>query len=64
MTMRSKYTQIKVETGMKASILASDKWAFDPKLSILANFQIFKLIIQYEVTRATKRYFVRLLLMV
>ena len=52
------------ETGMKVSILASDKWGFNPKLTILANFQIFKLKIQYEVTRATKIYFVRLLLMI
>ena len=52
---------------MKGLVLAFDVWVSDPKSKFLANFakfQIFILLVEYENTSATKRYFILLLLVI
>ena len=64
------YIDMQNKSGPKVTkgfVLASDIWLSDPKLmffAIFANFQIFKLLVEYEDTCATERYFVKFLLMV
>ena len=51
----------------KDFVLAFDVWVSDLKLKFLANFanfQIFKLLVEYEDTSVTQKYFVILLLVV
>ena len=45
-------------------MFASNTWASDLKVTSLANFRIFKLLVKYEDNRATERYFVKLILVV
>ena len=49
---------------MKGSILVSDIWVSDPKLMFFADIRIFKVMVKYEDTPATERYFDKLLLVV
>ena len=49
---------------IKGSILASDVWLSDQNLMFFADFWIFKLMVKYNDTPATERYFVKLFLVV
>ena len=52
---------------MKGFVLASDIWVSDPKMTkidVFGLFWIIKLLVEYEDTPATERYFLKLLLMV
>ena len=54
--------------GMKGFVLASGLWVSDPKMTkndvFFAYFRIIKLLLEYEDTHATERYFLKLLLVV
>ena len=56
-----RYAKLSCPKVIKGSILASDVWMSDPNLMFFADFRIFKLMVKYEDTSATERYFVKLL---
>ena len=62
-----RYAKISGPKVMNGFVLMFYIWVSDPKLTFSANFAgffIFKLLVEYEDTSATERYFVKLLLVV
>ena len=65
--MLFRYAKISGLKVMNGFVLTFYIWVSDPKLTFFANFArfwIFKLLVAYEDTSATERYFVKLLLVV
>ena len=61
------YAKISALKLMKGFVLASDILVSDPKIAkidVFAYFQIIKLLVEYEDTPATERFFLQLLLVV
>ena len=64
-----RYAKISGPKVMKVFVLASEIWVSDPKMTkidgfFFAYFRIIKLLVEYEDTPATERYFLKLLLVV
>ena len=60
-----RYAKISGPKVMKGFVMASDIWVSDPKIikiDVFAYFWIIKLLVKYEDTTATERYFLKLLL--
>ena len=62
-----RYAKISGPKVMKGFVLTSDIWVSGPKINkndVFAYFRIIKLLVDYEDTPATDRYFLKLLLVV